>query len=131
MRPFRNFRFGFFCHSEGIFTSRFCCVFCLALSFRRNLYVSFLSRFVALCHSEGIFTSRFCLVFVACFVIQKESSRRVFFYSLILRTGAEHLNICRKINKHYFQGAEHRNLLRTIFRCSAPYETLFGSFYKY
>ena len=49
----------------------------------------------------------------------------------MLRTGAEHHNICRKINEYFLQGAEHRNLLRTIFRCSAPYGTLFGHFYKY
>jgi hypothetical protein len=73
-----------FCHSEGISTSRFCRVFVAlssrVLSFRRNLYVAFLLRFccivVVFCHSEGIFTSRF-------------------FYSLMLHTGAEHLNICR------------------------------------
>ena len=49
----------------------------------------------------------------------------------MLRTGAEHLNICRKINEYFLQGAEHLNLLRTILRCSAPYETWFGRFYKY
>jgi hypothetical protein len=57
-----------FCHSEGISTSRFLSrcrrVLSRVLSFRRNLYVAFLSRF--------------CRVVVACFVIQKESLRRVF-----------------------------------------------------
>jgi hypothetical protein len=49
----------------------------------------------------------------------------------MLHIGAAHLNICRKINDAYHQGAAHRNTITTILRCAAPYGTLSGIFYKY